>query len=133
VNRPTGITALSFFFGLGSIISLTAAASLHFAGGPLDLIWTVNRTARRELVELDAWGVLLLVAVSVVCAASAIGLWTARRWGRHVAMGTLVANLIGDLANALLRHDPRTLVGVPIVLLLILYLRGPSVRRFTAA
>jgi hypothetical protein len=31
-------------------------------------------------------------------------------------------NLIGDSLNALLRHDPRTLIGVPIGALMIWYL-----------
>ena len=34
----------------------------------------------------------------------------------------LVTNLLGDLANAVVRGDPRTLIGIPIVGVLLWYL-----------
>ena len=39
-----------------------------------------------------------------------------------LAIGVLTVNLIGDSVNALLRHDPRTLIGLPIGGLMIWYL-----------
>jgi hypothetical protein len=38
------------------------------------------------------------------------------------AIGILVVNLIGDSLNAWLRHDPKTLLGLPIGGLIIWYL-----------
>ena len=49
--------------------------------------------------------------------------------GRRLAIGVLTVNLVGDSLNALLRHDPRTLIGLPIGGLMILYLaktKGPE-------
>ena len=42
--------------------------------------------------------------------------------GRWLAIGILTANLVGDSVNALLRHDPKTLIGLPIGGLMIWYL-----------
>jgi hypothetical protein len=43
-------------------------------------------------------------------------------WGRRLAIGVLTVNLVGDSLNALLRHDLRTLIGLPVGGLMILYL-----------
>ena len=45
-----------------------------------------------------------------------------KEWGRRLAIGTLAANLIGDCVSALVRHDPRTLIGLPIGGAMIAYL-----------
>jgi len=60
--------------------------------------------------------------VGVACGLSAIGLARNAEWGRRLAIGVLTVNLIGDSLNALLRHDPRTLIGLPIAGLMIWYL-----------
>jgi hypothetical protein len=50
--------------------------------------------------------------------------WASRNaeWGRRLAISVLAANLIGDSLNALLRHEAKTLIGLPIGGLMILYL-----------
>ena len=68
----------------------------------------------RELAPLGAWGVLLMATVSLACIGAAVGLWTGRRAGYRLAAVLLVTNLLGDLANAVIRGDPRTLIGIPI-------------------
>jgi len=42
--------------------------------------------------------------------------------GTLLAIGVLTVNLVGDSLNALLQHDPRTLIGLPIGGLMIFYL-----------
>jgi hypothetical protein len=56
------------------------------------------------------------------CGASAIGLARNAQCGGWLAIAVLVINIIGDSLNALLRHDPKTLIGLPIGGLMILYL-----------
>jgi hypothetical protein len=63
-----------------------------------------------------------MTVVAVLCGGAAIGLWTGARWGWHAAVLVLALNLLGDVANALLRGDRRTLIGVPIGVALIVYL-----------
>jgi len=41
-----------------------------------------------------------MLVVGSACASAAIGLATRTRWGRQLALGILIANLIGDLLNA---------------------------------
>jgi hypothetical protein len=104
-------------------MSGATAVMLATPGGPLDPVWRIRPSAREELVPLGAWGVLLMATVSLACVAAAAGLWTGRRAGYRIAAVLLVTNLLGDLANAIVRGDPRTLIGVPIVLVLLWYLR----------
>lgn len=65
---------------------------------------------------------MLMAAIGTACAVAAVGLAQAAKWGRWVAIGILTANLVGDSVNALLRRDPKTLLGIPIGGLMIWYL-----------
>lgn len=63
-----------------------------------------------------------MIVVGTACAAAAYGLAKGRWWGRRLAIGILIVNLVGDSANAGLRRDPRTLIGLPIGGAMIVYL-----------
>ena len=66
--------------------------------------------------------VLIMGAVGAACGSAAIGLARGARWGRGLALLILAVNLVGDLGNAMLRHDYRALIGLPIGGALIFYL-----------
>ena len=55
-----------------------------------------------------------MLTVGIACALAAIGLAKNAAWGRRLALAILAVNLIGDSATAIVRHDPRTLIGLPI-------------------
>jgi uncharacterized membrane protein (UPF0136 family) len=63
-----------------------------------------------------------MAVVGAACGFAAAGLARNAEWGRRLAIGVLTVNLVGDLLNALFRHDPRTLIGLPIGGLMIFYL-----------
>jgi len=121
-KRPVGITALALFFSFGALISFTSAVSLLCRGGPLEAMWRINPRALDAFSTMGAWAIVLLGAVCVACGTAAVGLWRDRRWGRRVGLTILVINLVADLANATVGHDPRAVIGVPIAALLALYL-----------
>jgi hypothetical protein len=58
----------------------------------------------------------------MACLFAAIGLWRGAFWGTRLAIIILVVNMIGDLSNALLNYDYRTLIGLPIAAAIIIYL-----------
>jgi len=66
--------------------------------------------------------VLLMIVVCASCFAAAVGLWRLKRWGYWTAIVILAINLAGDVLNAALARDWRTLIGLPIGLTLILLL-----------
>jgi hypothetical protein len=51
-----------------------------------------------------------------------MGLARKAEWGRRLAIVILIVNLVGDSLNAWLRHDSKTLIGIPISALMIWYL-----------
>jgi hypothetical protein len=121
------VTWLAWFFGFGALAAGLSAVSLALPGSPLETLWRLNPTARADLGRLGPWAVLLMLAVSVACAAAAVGLW--RQWpsGRRLAITLLVVNLAGDVLNALVRGDLRALVGLAIGGAMLWYLlRRPS-------
>ncbi|MGH9904878.1 MAG: hypothetical protein ACRD8U_04735 [Pyrinomonadaceae bacterium] len=93
-------------------------------------MWRLNPRAHENLSKLGYWAVLLLSAVSVFCAAGAIGLWRGAKWGHWVAVALIAINLIGDVINVLLGTEPRAIVGVPIAAATLAYLLSKTVRDF---
>ncbi len=84
-------------------------------GGVLDSIWQLNPEAQAGFQEIGTWwSVLLMLVVGTACAGAAFGLSKRRPWGRKLAMAILAVNLVGDSVTAVVRHDPRTLIGLPI-------------------
>src|SRR2546430_9611486 len=117
-----GIILLVVFFGAGALICLVTMLALAFPGGFLESIWQLRPDARIEFQKLGHWSVLLMAVVGTACGLAALGLARQSGWGRRLAIGIFTVNLIGDSLNALLRHDPRTLIGLPIGGLMIWYL-----------
>ena len=96
--------------------------ALAFPGGFLEPIWRLKPDARVEFQKIGSASVALMAVVGAACGLAAVGLARNAEWGRRLAIGVLTVNLVGDSLNALLRHDPRTLIGLPIGGLMILYL-----------
>ena len=121
-SRPPGITALSFFFLFGTVMSGLAAVTLLFPGSVLEPLWRLNPRARDGFAAIGSWAVLLMVLVCMACGMAALGLQRCKRWGYWMALFILTINLAGDTANAVLAHDLRTLVGLPMGGAMIVYL-----------
>lgn len=96
--------------------------ALAFPGGFLEPIWRLKPEARVEFQKMGSWSVALMAVVGVACGLAAVGLAKNAEWGRRLAIGVLAVNFVGDSLNAILRHDPRTLIGLPIGGLMIWYL-----------
>jgi hypothetical protein len=113
---------LVVFFAAGALICLVTMLALAFPGGFLEPIWRLKPEARVEFQKIGSASVALMAVVGAACGFAAAGLARNVEWGRWLAIGVLTVNLAGDSLNALLRHDPRTLIGLPIGGLMILYL-----------
>ena len=121
-RAPLGIRLLAAFFAFGAGICLITIIALLFPGGALDPIWRLNPDAHVAFQQIGRLSILLMVVVGSACAVAAIGLATRARWGVPLALGILSVNLVGDLLNAFVRHDLRTLIGLPIGGAMIAYL-----------
>src|SRR5438105_359930 len=109
------------------------AARLSAAGGPLEPVWRLTPHGREAFAHLVRWAPLLLGIVCVACASSAYGFFTGKRWGYRLGIALLLVNLAGDLVNAALGIEPRAVIGVPIVALLLWYLFTGRVKSFFSA
>jgi hypothetical protein len=130
--RPLGITALIIFFLLGTLISFLAGLSLLVPSAFFKGMWRLNPRGQEGLLSMGHWAVLLLFAASASCATTAVGLWKRARWGHILAIVLIGINLLSDLVNTVLGIEPRAIVGVPIALLIILYLVTRRVRSYFA-
>jgi hypothetical protein len=128
-KRPLGISFLIGFFWFGAAMCSLTVALLLFPGSPLDLAWRIKPTARSEFAQLGIVAIPLMMMVGAACALAAIGLAKGAEWGRRIAITVLAVNIIGDATNAVLRADWRTLIGLPIGGVMILYLMRSRMHR----
>ena len=119
---PIGRKLLALFFAFGACMCALTIWLLLFPGSALDLLWRLNPDAHAAFQWIGGLSILLMVIVGVACALAAIGLARNAKWGRWLGILILAANLLGDLTNAFVRHDLRTLIGVPIAGAMIFYL-----------
>ncbi|PYS69328.1 MAG: hypothetical protein DMF69_17360 [Acidobacteria bacterium] len=128
--RPFGITALIIFFMVGTVLSFLAGLSLLIPANFFDKMWRLNSRGHEGLLRIGYWAVVLLFAASASCAAAAVGLLRRERWGYILAIALIGINFLSDIANSVLRTEPKAIVGVPIALLIILYLLTKRVRNY---
>jgi hypothetical protein len=126
---PVGVYLLAAFFCFGAAMCSLTLFLLLFPGTALDAAWRLKPSAQTELTSVRSITIPLMLVVGAACVAAAVGLSKCAEWGRRVAIAVLAVNLIGDCSNAVLRADWRTLLGLPIGALMILYLMSRRVRR----
>ena len=130
VSRPFGVAAMSAFFVFGTLASALATISLLTPGCRLEPIWRLNPRGHAGLEALGHWAPVLLGGACLACACAAYGFANARPWGYRLGVALLLANLAGDLINVVFGIEPRAIVGVPIVALLLWYLSSKTVRSY---
>jgi hypothetical protein len=123
VPNRIGPALLAAFFAFGWLMALLASITLAVPGSPLDAMWTLNPAGHQGLSSLGFAGAALMFVVAVACGTAAVGLWRMKPWSYALAMGILALNLAGDLFNGVIRGDGRSLIGIPVALLLMLYVR----------
>lgn len=110
------------FFTFGATMCALTTGLLLFPGTALDSLWRLNPDAHHAFQSFGSWSIVLMLTVGTGCLFTAIGLWRGTRWGTRLAVIILALNIIGDLINALFRHDYRALIGLPVGAAMIFYL-----------
>jgi hypothetical protein len=122
-RKPIGVILLIVFFAAGAFICFVTILALAFPGGFLEPIWRLKPEAQVDFQKVgSASSIALMAVVGAACGLAAVGLAKDAGWGRRLAIGVVAINLVGDSLNAVLRHDAKTLIGLPIGGLMILYL-----------
>jgi hypothetical protein len=102
---------------------------LLFPGTALDAAWRLNPEAQRSFQSSRVLSIALMAVVGASCGTATFGLFRGAQWGRVLALVILSVNVLADAANAIVRHDYRALIGIPIGGLMILYLLNATYRR----
>jgi len=121
-GMAVGLKFMAGFFLFGAVMCSLTIFLLVVPGTGLDTVWRLNPGARTSFGEMGWPAITLMVVVGAACAATAMGLFRRREWGRRLGILVLTVNLLGDLLAAIVRHDPRTLIGLPIAGAMILFL-----------
>ena len=118
----TTMKLFAAFFAFGTTMCALTIVLLLFPGTNLDSLWRLNPDAHLAFQAIGKVAVLIMLVVGTGCSLAAIGLWRGTLWGVRVAIVVLSVNIIGDLVNAVVRHDYRALIGLPIAGAMIYYL-----------
>jgi hypothetical protein len=129
-TRPTGIVALTLLFLVGTVASFVSLVALVFPGSFLEPVWKLNPRSHEGFAEMGWWAIVLMCVVCLACAWTAVGLWQGARWGYWLAVIMLIANLVGDVVNVLLGIEPKALIGIPIVVVILIFLASRRVRDY---
>jgi hypothetical protein len=114
---------LVIFFATGALISLVVMLALAFPGSYLESIWRLKPEAQMQFQTIGRGvSITLMAVVATACGLAAVGLAKNAEWGRRLAIGVLTINLVGDSLNAFFMRDAKTLIGLPIGGLMILFL-----------
>ena len=113
---------LAAFFAFGATMCVLTTGLLLFPGTALDSLWRLNPDAHLAFQSFGNWSIVLMLTVGTACLFAAIGLGRGTRWGTQLAVIILALNMIGDLSNALFRHEYRALIGLPVAAGMIFYL-----------
>jgi hypothetical protein len=116
------IKLIAVFFAFGATMCTLTIVLLFVPGTALDSLWHLNPDAHLAFQSFGKASVLLMLVVGAGCVFAAIGLWQSAFWGIRLALIILSLNIMGDLFNALVRHDYRALIGLPIGGAMIFYL-----------
>jgi hypothetical protein len=121
--RSVGRMLLVIFFAAGALISFVVMLALAFPSSYLESIWRLKPEAQTQFQAIGrSASVALMAVVAAACGLAAVGLAKNAEWGRRVAIAVLTINLIGDSLNAFFMRDAKTLIGLPIGGLMILFL-----------
>ena len=124
------VTFLIIVFVIGTAASLISLISLSFPASFLEVVWRINPHAREGLTSIGGWSIALMSVVFVACLLAAIGLWRRLRWGYWLAITMLSINLMGSIINVAAGTEARATVGIPIVLVLLIYLLRNKTREY---
>ena len=111
MRNRIGVLALAVLFVFGTLMGSLSFLALLFPSSPRKSIWRLNPDAHTGFLPLGGWALMLMASISLACGLAALGLLRYRRWGYWLALGIPATNATGDLAGAVLRSDPRTLIG----------------------
>lgn len=96
---------MAAFFAFGATMCALTVFLLLFPGSALDSLWRFNPESRAAFHSIGQLSVWLMLVVGISCAFASVGLWQRSRWGIRLALIILALNIVGDLFNALVRHD----------------------------
>jgi hypothetical protein len=130
--RPTGFLPLGIFFYFGSVMAAFAAVTLLNPGTFLDAAWRLNPTGQAELSSLGKIIGVPFLMLSAALFAAGIGWFKRLRWGWVLGSGIIAVNLLGDFIH-LFTGDLKSLLGVVIAGLLLVYMSRPGVRGYFSA
>ena len=129
-TRPFVVTLSIIIFFIGTVASLISVISLSFPGSFLEVVWRINPHAREGLARMGGWSVAVMLAVCIACLFATIGLWRGLRWGYWLTISMLCINLISSIINVVAGTEPRALIGIPMVLILLMCLLRKKTRDY---
>lgn len=122
------VVIVAVFFFVTTVLAAVVTVAVAVPGTALDGVWALKEQSKAGFYELGAWGAALMGVLTVVLAATAIGLVRRKPWARWVSIALLAINVVPEAIRGFAGAPDQFFVVVPIAALAV-YLAFPPVGR----
>jgi hypothetical protein len=105
VRRPLSITVVAIALSLAAVIATFVGTALLFPGTFLDKMWHYNRPAHAAFQTMGRPLGAAFIALALLAASTAAGLFRARRWAWWAAIAIFTINGLGDVIGFIQTRD----------------------------
>lgn len=128
---PKTLAIIAGFLFFAAAMAAVVGGALLFPGKLLQFLAELNKPGMAAFEQIETLAGVLLLALGVGCAATAIGLLRRQRWAWVAATVLFIVNGGGDLVSCVRTHDfLRSGAGALIAALFLFGLWRPSVRAY---
>jgi hypothetical protein len=131
-SRPVGFIPLGVFFYFGSSMAAFAALTLLKPGTFLDKAWLLNPKGHAGLASLGKLATVPLLFMAFALLSAGVGWFKRQRTGWNLGTAIIALNFASNWIQVA-RGDLKSLIGVVIAGLLLIYMTRPGVRGYFTA
>jgi hypothetical protein len=127
-RQSRALTAIGIFLFFGAVMASLAGTTLLWRGTVLERMWSLNPTARKQLMAFGGMAGVLFLLLGATLAVAGIGWFKRRLWGWWLAVFIMAIQALGDLVNVLRGDVVKGAIGFTIAGGLLFYLLRSEVR-----
>lgn len=114
------------FYAAVNALSIFA---ILWPGRLLEAVWRLNKTGLTLTNQMGPWAMFPLAVIGLLCAITAIGFFSGRRWSYRLGVILITAKFIDDTLAILIEPRPYAWTGALLAVLALLYMSTHRVKR----
>lgn len=132
IKRPKGIVVITIIVFIAAILALIVGISIFIPDTPLNIIWTLKNSfpiGFKSSITGMIFGFFILL-LGLIMVYAGWGLLKGKKWAWWTVLIIFIINGIGETVSLISDNKIDGVSGLVIMILFILYLTRPNVRKF---